>query len=100
MRSIKARFEHSKASQPLYGDYLHLAIAVRDQNFSNRSIGLAFNELVSKAEYESSERKQLLKYLRTLTRGLKGVEEGRLKAENHVKSLFWKLNDEPVASCN
>jgi len=100
MKSIKARFEKSKTTHPIFGDFVHLAFAVRHQNFSNRSIGLALNELVAKTEYESSERKQLLKHLRNLTRSSGEVEEGTIKAENHVRSLLWKINDESIILSN
>lgn len=81
MRSIKANFKKSAKKNPELGDYIHLANAVKGQKYSKRSIGQAFNELMSKQEYQMNENKQLIKHLVYLTNL---SEEGMLKPKNRL----------------
>lgn len=76
MRSLERRFKNirDKKSNLNLGDYPCFARAVNGQGFSKGTIAEWFNKLIPKEDYLSSEKKDLIRQLVSLSNR---VEEGK-----------------------
>lgn len=72
MRSIKRRFLREKRRNPLLSSYLCFAEAVREQNFSRKSINHSFLKLVDKSDYDKNDQKAILNHLVSLSKEAPG----------------------------
>jgi len=68
MKSLERIFNQIKQDNPACSDYTCLAKAVQGRNFSERTIRKHFNKLVSKSEFNSKDKKDLLRHLTSLSR--------------------------------
>ena len=62
MKEIETTFNQLKENSNL-GDYILFANSIRGRNYPEGSITKMFNKLVSKEEYERSDKPLLLKHL-------------------------------------
>lgn len=67
MKSIKNTFNKVKSKQPALGSYICLAEAVKNKHYTQDAISRAFTSLMPKDEYQSTERRGLIKQLATLS---------------------------------
>lgn len=63
MKTIKKDFEELKNKVPEWGDYIILLTVVKGKGYSKQVLGKAFNSLVSKEQYDKSEKNDYLEYL-------------------------------------
>lgn len=61
MKSLSARYSLIAKSNPLLGNYIVFSKAVRNQNFSEKTIRKWFNKLLDENDYDLSDKKVLLK---------------------------------------
>lgn len=64
---VKNRFNIEKAKHPELGDYINLCSVVKGKFYHPDLIRKSFNELVSRDEYDRSERKDYIDYLIKVT---------------------------------
>lgn len=67
MKSLERRFNNILQLNPCWSSYICFAEAVKGQNFSQRTIASHFKVLVEKDDYNYQEKKQILKYLTSLS---------------------------------
>lgn len=72
MRNIKVRFDRIQNKCPFHGSFTVLALAVRNQKFTQSSISRAFSKLVPSDEYDKKERRMLIKFLTEISNHLEG----------------------------
>jgi len=83
MRSIKYLFLEKQKENPNWGDFICLTEAVRNKGFSWKWLGIAIDELLPEsADYESSEKKQYLEFLYSVSNPL---VEGKNRGGNALK---------------
>ena len=75
MKSIQRNVENIKKRNPLLGDYLCLAKAVKGRGLSRKTLVKSLKENVDPEEYSGSEQKSLIDYLERIT---KPLEEGEI----------------------
>ena len=63
---IKNRFNSIKFDNPQLGDYIILCMAIKDMKYDKALLRKAFLKLVSRDEYDFSERNEYIKYLETI----------------------------------
>jgi hypothetical protein len=63
MKSIEARFNKFIEEDPGYSDYLAFSMAVGGQKFSRKLVMEWFNKLVSKEDYDSRDKKEIIEGL-------------------------------------
>jgi len=63
---IKNLFDSIKFKNPELGDYIILCMAIQGKKYSQAMIRKAFLQLVSKDEYDASEKDDYIKYLYTV----------------------------------
>ncbi len=73
MRSLKRVFEKLKRENPCWSDYTCFSLAISGKNFSKKTISKYFNKLVDSDDYSEREKKQVLKWLFSLSKGQKQV---------------------------
>lgn len=73
MKSVKARFLKVKDKNPNLGSVICLARAIRNQSFNHKSIYNAFKKLVEEGDYSKKDKKEILKFLFSITI----IEEGK-----------------------
>lgn len=74
MKSLKRRFNNISKQNHYWSSYICFAEAVKDQNFSRRTISKYFNALVEKDDYDKRDKKELIKNLLSLSK--EAAEEG------------------------
>lgn len=79
MRSIQARFTKVQNKNPNLGSLLVLALAVKNQNFTQTSISRDFTKLVPSDEYVKTDRIDLIKFLTEISRPL---EDDKISEKN------------------
>ena len=67
MRSVERRFLDLQHKRPLHSSLVNLEAAIRGQGFSAGMIGRWFNKLVEKGDYESRDKRAILKHLVALS---------------------------------
>lgn len=67
MKSLERRFNNMQKRNPNLGDYVVFAQAVKSAKFSQTTIAQWFNKLVPKDDYSSSEKKNLIRHLVSLS---------------------------------
>jgi hypothetical protein len=75
MRSLKRRFKNIAQLNAHWSSYTCFAEAAKGQNFSKRIISKHFNVLVEKDDYDRRDRKQIVKYLFSLSAENKNTAE-------------------------
>lgn len=75
MKSLQRKFQKLKNKYPMWSTYLCFAETVREKNFSPRVIKYWFNLLVEKGDYEQNLKKQILRYLVSISKTV----EARIK---------------------
>lgn len=63
MKELKKRFESFKEEHPSLGDVIIMSMAVESQEYTKEIIQRAFNQLVSKDEYEQDEKREIVESL-------------------------------------
>lgn len=63
MKELKKKFLLSKEVNPNLGDYIHLCRAVKNTGTDRATIMRLFNAVVSKDDYDKSEKGELIEYL-------------------------------------
>ena len=63
MNDLKKRFLAFREEFPALGDVIIMSLAVENMRYSKSTILRAFNELVSKDEYEQDEKGEIVNYL-------------------------------------
>jgi len=63
MKSLERRFSNISQLNPYWSSYICFTEAIKDQNFSRRTIASYFKTLVEKDDYAGREKGQILKYL-------------------------------------
>ena len=63
MKKIKKDFEELKSKVPDWGDYVILLTVVKGKKYSKTIITHAFDSLVSKEQYDKSEKDDYIDYL-------------------------------------
>ncbi len=85
MRSLKRIFEKIKRENPYWSDYTYFSRAVFRKGFSKKTISKYFNKLVDKDDYLKREKKEILEWLFSLS---KGQKVGLRKANSEGKLAF------------
>ncbi len=67
MKSVERRFNNIAMKNPNWSSYVCFSEAVAGQQFSRGSISKYFNKLVEKDDYDSEDKKELLKGLNRIT---------------------------------
>ena len=70
MKSLQRRFNNISKQNPYWGSWTCFAGAVRDQEFSKRTISKHFNALVEKDDYDKRDKKELIKNLLSLSQNI------------------------------
>ncbi|MCX6793439.1 MAG: hypothetical protein NTY12_05500 [Candidatus Falkowbacteria bacterium] len=81
MKSIHRRYKNIEIKNPGYSSYICFTEAVVGRRFSTQTISRWFNRLVSKDDYASSDKKDILKHLVRLS-------NSPTTTKNKVKSAF------------
>ncbi len=68
MKSLKRVFEKLKKKNPYWSDYTCFSRAISGKGFSKRTISHHFNKLVDKGDYPGQEKKNILKWLYSLSK--------------------------------
>lgn len=68
MKSIERRFLSLEKSRPHHSSLLNFATTVKQLKISDQSLQRWFNRLVSPEDFERSDKRHILDYLRTLNR--------------------------------
>ena len=63
MKELKKRFQLFREEHPSLGDVIIMSIVVENMNYPKTTIQRAFNELVSKEEYEQNEKSEIVQAL-------------------------------------
>jgi len=63
MNNIKKDFEELKSKMIDWGDYIILLTVVKGKGYSKQTLIRAFNSLVSKEQYDKSEKNDYIEYL-------------------------------------
>ncbi len=63
MRSLHRRFNIKREIHENLGDYILLAMAVKNQRFSKRVIQTCFDSCIDENDYDVVDRKSLLQFL-------------------------------------
>lgn len=63
MQKIKKDFEELKSKLPDWGDYVILLTVVKGKKYSKTILEKSFNSLVSKEQYDKSEKIDYIDYL-------------------------------------
>lgn len=74
MKSLQTRFNRMQRRNPFYSTYINFVEAIKDQNFSRKSIVAWFPRLVNKDDFSQSDKKHILDYLEGLS---KTLEDGQ-----------------------
>jgi hypothetical protein len=91
MRTIKSKFKHLRGRNSIYSSYLIFAEVIKGCGYPRRSIREKFNELVDIEDYDKSNKKQILKYLYSLSEDALYLEkEGKTKEQN-LRDIKWDL---------
>ncbi|MFA6135757.1 MAG: hypothetical protein WC705_00080 [Candidatus Paceibacterota bacterium] len=67
MKSIQRRFKKILLRNPYWSSYISFCEAIRSQKFSKKTIAIWFNKLVEKDDYDSKERRDILRRLSVLS---------------------------------
>ena len=88
MKSIERRFKKREGSDDGKSTFIHFCEAVKHQGFSSRIIQHWFNKLVSRDDYDPSDKMKLLKHLYRLTNlSEEGMFRGQKSSARRVYSL-------------
>ena len=60
MKELIKRFNRFQEEHPALGSVVVLSMSVENQNYSKELIQRAFNKLVSKEEYDASEKREII----------------------------------------
>lgn len=60
MNDLKKRFHQFREEHPSLGDVIIMSMAVDSMKYSKTVVQRAFNELVSKEEYEQDEKREIV----------------------------------------
>lgn len=60
MNDLKKRFEKFREEFPALGDVIIMSMATGGMSYPKETIRIAFNKLVSKEEYEMSEKSEII----------------------------------------
>ncbi len=71
MRSLKRVFEKLKRDNPNWSDYTCFSHALSGKGFSKKTISRYFNKLVDNNDYSKREKKEILEWLFSLSKGQK-----------------------------
>lgn len=63
MKELKKRFRDFREEHPSLGDVIIMSMSVDSQGYKKTLIQRAFNELVSKEEYEQDEKREIVQSL-------------------------------------
>lgn len=63
MKKIKKDFEELKSKMIDWGDYIILLTVVKNKKYNKTILTKAFNSLVSKEQYDKSEKNDYIEYL-------------------------------------
>ncbi len=63
MRSIKRRFLNLQEKYPSLSSLINFTRAIKEQKFTKDMIGRWFGKLVEKDDYSTSDKKEILKHL-------------------------------------
>ncbi len=80
MRALERRFNNITRLNPYWSSYVCFAEAIKNQEFSKRTIMFHFNGCVKKDDYRKEEKKSIIKHLISLS------EKDKSRAED---SMFW-----------
>jgi len=67
MKSLQRRFYKIQNRNSYYSSYLCLAMAIRGQGFTKKTISRWFQKLVDKDDYFQGDKKSILKHLELFT---------------------------------
>lgn len=68
MRSIRASFLEVRNNSPYWSDFICLASAIQDRDFSRERIRISFNKLVDKNDYYIKSKRRLITHLVNLSK--------------------------------
>lgn len=68
MRSIRASFLEVRNNSPYWSDFICLASAIQDRDFSRERIRISFNKLVDKNDYHIKSKRRLITHLVNLSK--------------------------------
>ncbi|MDD5552070.1 MAG: hypothetical protein PHI88_02870 [Candidatus Pacebacteria bacterium] len=89
MRSLERRFNNIADKNPFWSSYICFSKAIDGQKFSKQIISRYFNKLVSKEDYNRSDKREILRQLFELSKigmNLDGKRENQLKDKIPVKT--------------
>ena len=86
MKSLERRFNNISQLNPYWSSYICFTEAVKDQNFSKRTITNYFNKLVEKNDYDRRDKKELIKNILSLSKKI--AEDCIFQAIMGSKCLF------------
>lgn len=67
MNDLKKRFRYFREEHPALGDVIIMSMAVDGMKYPKTTIQRAFNDMVSKEEYEVDEKREIVLCLITYT---------------------------------
>lgn len=76
MRSIEARFKQIETRNQNWSSYIVFAHAVREQDFCRDRLVRHFNKLVETEDYDKGEKKEIIKFLLSLSKRPRSTEFG------------------------
>jgi len=68
MKSLQRRFYKIQNRNSYYSSYLCLAMAIRGQGFTKKTISRWFNQLVEKDDFSQSDKRSILRHLELFTK--------------------------------
>jgi predicted RNA-binding protein YlxR (DUF448 family) len=71
MKSLERRFRNISENNPHWSSYVCFAEAIWGQKFCKKIIKKYFNKLVERDDYEKRDKKQIIKFLVSLTEAFK-----------------------------
>ena len=76
MRSIERRFSNLQEKRLALSSFINFSTAIKSQGFSAGMIHRWFNKLVDKEDYESKDKRTILKHLVSLSNPVESKNKG------------------------
>ncbi len=86
MKSLKRIFEKIKRKNPNLSDFTCFSLAISGKDFSKKTISRYFNRLVDNSDYPKREKKEILEWLFSLSKGQKtGLRKANSEGELAIR---------------
>lgn len=74
MRSIERRYNEIKKKNPYWSSYICFCETIRNKRYGEQTVAQWFNKLVDIDDYDKKEKREIIHFLKNLSRNYKSPE--------------------------